>query len=139
MSHNPLHSASAPDFRHMSADDLRRGILTLAELSRDLKRFSRTGEPRHLRLWAEGTVGYENALLVFPSAAIVRGFASMPAKIGESAARMLVDQLVSEADNLRGRYKDVWRARPGRAFRDIAARVKREKQRPKWTRWSGPK
>ena len=139
MSHNPFHSAAAPDFRQMSADDLKLGIMTLAELSRDLKRFRRTGEPRHLRLWAEGTPGAARAAIVFPSAGIMQGFASMRVKIDQGAARMLVDQLVSEAETLRARYKDVWRARPGRAFRDIAARVKREKQRPRWTRWSGPK
>jgi hypothetical protein len=30
---------------------------------------------------------------------------------------------------LRKRYKIVWRARPGRAFHDVAARKKREKER----------
>jgi hypothetical protein len=38
---------------------------------------------------------------------------------------LVLDDLVE----LRKRYKTVWRARPGRAFHDVAARKKREKQR----------
>ena len=34
-----------------------------------------------------------------------------------------------EAQTLRSQFKTVWRARPGRKFHDIAARVKRENDR----------
>lgn len=36
---------------------------------------------------------------------------------------------VDELEQRRKKYKEVWRARPGRPFRDVAARVQREKDR----------
>lgn len=37
--------------------------------------------------------------------------------------------LIDDLRDLRKRYKQVWRARPGRAFHDVAARKQWEKQR----------
>lgn len=135
MSHNPFHSAAAPDFRQMSASDLRAGVMVLSELVRDLKRFQDSGDPRHLRLWAEGTKGAEAASRFFPSAALVTSMAGLPGPVGREGALLLGRNLVSEAERLQRSYKDIWRARPGRQFRDIAARVKREEQRRKSRGW----
>jgi hypothetical protein len=140
MSHNPFHSAAAPDFRQMSASDLRTGVMVLSELVRDLKRFRDTGDTRHLRLWAEGTKGAEAASRFFPSAALVMRIGGMPGPFPREAAMLLGRNLVSDAEKLQRSYKDIWRARPGRAFHDIAARVKREERRRKSRGWfGGPK
>ncbi|MEZ0223946.1 MAG: hypothetical protein ACAH83_05290 [Alphaproteobacteria bacterium] len=139
MSQNPFHSAAAPDFRQMSASDLRAGVMVLSELARDLRRFRDTGDTRHLRLWAEGTKGAEAASRFFPGAALVMRIADMPSPVPREAAMLLGRNLVSDAEKLLRSYKDIWRARPGRSFHDIAARVKREKARPRWPRWAKPK
>lgn len=124
----------------MSAVDLRAGVMVLSELARDLKRFRDTGDTRHLRLWAEGTKGAEAASRFFPGAALVMRIADMPSPVPREASLLLGRNLVSDAEKLLRSYKDIWRARPGRSFHDVAARVKREEQRRKSRGWfRGPK
>ncbi len=44
---------------------------------------------------------------------------------------------IEQAEQLRKKYKIVWRARPGRAFHDVAARKKKQKEMKRYTR--GPR
>jgi hypothetical protein len=44
---------------------------------------------------------------------------------------------IEQAEELRRKYKIVWRARPGRAFHDVAARKKKQKEMKRYTR--GPR
>jgi hypothetical protein len=129
----------APDFREMTAQELRQGLTTLNALVRDLKRFQRTGKTAFLAAWKEGTPGEKAAAAVFPSAALVTRLASLGVPIDSTGAQLFARDLVAQAEKLQRSYKDIWRARPGHKFRDVAARAKREEQRRKSRRWFGPR
>jgi hypothetical protein len=117
---------STPDFRHMTPQDLRRGLTTLNALVRDLKRFHRTGQPRCLAEWREGTPGAAQAAAVLPSAGLVTRLAELPVPLEAIGTSLLGRDLVTEAETLRKKYKDVWRARPRETVRDISSRLKRK-------------
>lgn len=130
---------ASPNFREMTAQELRQGLTTLNALVRDLKRFERTGQTAFLAEWREGTPGEKAAAAVFPSAALVTRLATLAIPIDPVGAKLFGRNLVAEAEKLQRSYKDVWRARPGLTFRDVAARAQREEQRRKSKGWFGPR
>jgi hypothetical protein len=130
-----LNPDRTPDFRHMTPEAIRQGVTTLNFLVRDLKRFQASGDTRWLRSWREGTEDAQKAAAVLPSAALVIRLAEMPGPLDTLGASILGKPLVAEAEELRKKYKDVWRGRPREKFHDVSARVKREEQRRKASRW----
>lgn len=117
---------STPDFRQMTPQELRQGLTTLNALVRDLKRFHRTGQPRCLAEWREGTPGAAQAAAVLPSAGLVIRLAELPVPLEAFGSNILSRDLLAEAETLRKKYKDVWRARPRETVRDFSARLKRK-------------
>ena len=115
----------------MTPQELRQGLTTLNFLVRDLNRYQRTGQPRCLAEWREGTPGAAQAAAVLPSAGLVTRLAELPIPLEGPGSGILIRGLVSEAETLRKQYKEVWRGRPRDSFRDISGRLKRK---PKgWT------
>jgi hypothetical protein len=123
---------STPDFRHMTPEEMRRNLTVLNFLVRDLKRFQAKGDTRHLALWREGTPEAERAAAVLPSAGLVTRLADMPGLMDERGAYLIGRTLISEAETLRKKYKDVWRGRPRESFRDVSARRKLRKPGKGW-------
>jgi hypothetical protein len=120
-----------PDFRDMTEKDLRSGISELNQLIKELKRIHKD-ESRRVTV-ATGASVLSAVLLtaVFPPGGILIATTSAVVNIDPTLRTILARQALDNAEELRAKFKTVYRARPGRAFHDVAARAAREKQRRK--------
>jgi hypothetical protein len=131
-----------PDFRNMTADDLREGITTLNRIIRELKDFQ---EKQHKRLavsWGAGTAATAAIAIIFPPAALMVAATTTMLAIDPAASATVGKMALKNAEALRHKFKTVYRARPGQAFHDVSARRKREAARKKAQRrhwFSGPR
>lgn len=120
-----------PDFRKMTIDDLREGISTLNKIIAKLKDFRNTQSKRLWISWGAGTAATAAIAIAFPPAALLVAATSTILSIEPAAGTAVGSQVLGKAEELRHKFKTVYRARPGRAFHDVAARREREKARKK--------
>jgi hypothetical protein len=127
---NDFNNAGQPDFRHMTPAEIKDAISTLNPLIRDLKRFIDSGHSKYLAGWKEGTAASQKMAKLLPMhASIVNRLAEMPVRGNGEGVRGLVGlayPIRDDAEELRKKYKTVWRARPGRRQFDLSKRIGRE-------------
>lgn len=118
-----------PDFKNMTPAEIRENISSLNREIRELRKAANesskkliAGQAATLGLGVPATIAFPPLGLGIWVAGTVHG---MEKSIQTSVYR---SQMV-EAQTLRSQFKTVWRARPGRKFHDIDARVKRENER----------
>ncbi|MDE1153388.1 MAG: hypothetical protein PW788_12700 [Micavibrio sp.] len=123
-----------PDFKNMTTDEIRSGISTLNTVIHDLKRMAQTEHKHFAVTWGASTLLVAGTTIIFPPAALLALTASNIINVDPMVRMTLARQALKEAEDLRHKFKIVWRARPGRAFRDVAARTARETERKKQNR-----
>lgn len=118
-----------PDFKNMTPADIRQNISSLNREIRELRKAANesskkllAGQAATLGLGVPATIAFPPLGLGIWAAGTVHG---MEKSIQTSVYR----SQMAEAQTLRAQFKTVWRARPGRKFYDIDARVKRENDR----------
>lgn|GEM_PF-1663456 len=118
-----------PDFRNMTPLQIRENISRLNRDIRDLRKKTRQAGAR----FAAGqliTAGAGiPATLVFPPLGLGILAAGTVHGMEKTIEASTYNARLRDAETLRAQFKTVWRARPGRKFHDIDARVKREKKR----------
>lgn len=127
----PVTPEPQPDFRKMTIEDLREGISTLNHIIRKLKDFRNTQSKRLWISWGAGTAATAAIAIAFPPAALLVAATSTILSAEPAAGTEIGSQVLGKAEELRHKFKTVYRARPGRAFHDVAARREREKARKK--------
>ena len=118
-----------PDFKNMTPADLRRGI---SELNRDIRDLRKQMNITTGKFFIGQTAALGAAVpaaMVFPPLAFGIMAAGIIHGAEKSAETSIQRARLSEAESLRHQFKTVWRARPGRPFHDIDARVRRENTR----------
>lgn len=118
-----------PDFKNMTPDDLRRGISELNRNIRDLRKQMNVTTGKFFLGQTAALGAAVPAAMVFPPLAAGILAAGMIHGAEKSAETSIQRARLSEAESLRQQFKTVWRARPGRPFHDIDARVRRENTR----------
>lgn len=122
-------TSKRPDFRNMTPDEIRQGISKLNREIRDLRQQMNRAAGKFY-LGQAATVGVAvPAAMVFPPLGLGIMAAGMVHGLEKSAESAAARSRLAEAESLRHKFKTVWRARPGRPFHDIDARVKREADR----------
>lgn len=125
-----FNNSSQPDFRSMTAAEIKDAISTLNPLIRDLNRFIDSGHSKYLASWKEGTAASQKMAKLLPAhAGIVNRLAEMPVRGNGEAVRGIVGlayPIRDDAEELRKKYKTVWRARPGRKQFNLSQRIGRE-------------
>jgi len=120
---------SKPDFRNVTPQQIRENISRLNLEIRDLRKKTRQASAK----FAAGqlmTMGAGiPATLAFPPLGLGILAAGTAHGMEKSIEAGTYNRALREAETLRGQFKTVWRARPGRKFYDIDARVKRENNR----------
>jgi hypothetical protein len=118
-----------PDFRNMTPEEIKQNI---SSLNRDIRvlreQVNRTTGKFFLGQAAAVGVGVP-ATLIFPPLGLGIMAAGMIHGVEKSAENSVQRAQLAEAESLRKSFKAVWRARPGRPFRDVDARGKREAER----------
>ncbi|MDP2207004.1 MAG: hypothetical protein Q8K65_11940 [Alphaproteobacteria bacterium] len=118
-----------PDFRNMTPDEIKKGISSLNRDIRALRaQVNRTTGKFFIGQAATVGVGVP-ATLIFPPLGLGIMAAGMIHGVEKSAESSVQRAQLAEAESLRKSFKAVWRARPGRPFRDVDARNKREAER----------
>lgn len=118
-----------PDFRNMTPDEIKQGISSLNRDIRSLReQVSRTTGKFFLGQAAAVGVGVP-ATMIFPPLGLGIMAVGMIHGVEKSAESSVQRARLAEAESLRKSFKAVWRARPGRPFRDVDARNKREAER----------
>jgi hypothetical protein len=120
-----------PDFRKMTIEDLREGISTLNKIIKELKEFQKTQSRRLWVSWGAGTAATGAIAVIFPPAALMVAVTSTILSADPAAGAAMSSNMLAKAEELRHKFKTVYRARPGRAFHDVAARREKEKARKK--------
>ncbi|TAL39497.1 MAG: hypothetical protein EPN97_02225 [Alphaproteobacteria bacterium] len=120
-----------PDFRKMTIADLREGISELNKIIKKLKEFQKTQSKRLWVSWGAGTAATAAISVIFPPAALLVAATSTMLTIEPAAGAAMSNNFLAKAEELRHKFKTVYRARPGRAFHDVAARREKEKTRRK--------
>jgi hypothetical protein len=123
-----------PDFRKMTIEDLREGISELNKIIKKLKEFQKVQSKRLWVSWGAGTAATAAISIIFPPAALMVMATSTILSVEPAAGAALSGNMLAKAEELRGKFKTVYRARPGRAFHDVAARREKEKARKKTNR-----
>lgn len=118
-----------PDFRNMTPQQIRENISRLNREIRDLRKMTNQAGAK----FATGqliTMGAGiPAILVFPPLGLGILAAGTVHGMEKSIEASTYNAQLRQAETLRAQFKTVWRARPGRKFHDIDARVKRENKR----------
>jgi len=118
-----------PDFRNMTPQQIRENISRLNNDIRDLRQKARAANAKFAagQLITAGTA--IPATLAFPPLAL--GILAAGAMHGMEKTVEIgsYNAQLRESETLRAQFKTVWRARPGRKFYDIDARVQRENKR----------
>lgn len=126
-----------PDFRKMTPQDLRDGTTALNKIIKAMRNYKHENDKRLIVGGSAGAMGALVAGLMFPPAALIVAagatIINMPSIAGSSAGAAVL----KDAVELRRKFKEVWRARPGRPFRDVAARIKRTEERRKLAKKKG--
>lgn len=120
-----------PDFRQMTIDDLREGITALNKIIKELKDFQQKQNKRFNVSLGLGTAATAAVALAFPPAALMVAATSLMVSIDPAAGATVGQMALNNAQELRQKFKTVYRARPGRSFHDVAARRKKEAERKK--------
>ncbi len=123
-----------PDFKNMTIRQMREDMTALNHLIKELKAIEKDNTKKFALTWGAGTLATAAVTLIFPPAAFMVLSTSTMLNVDPLARSMMARQMLHKAEDLRERYKIVWRARPGRAFHDVAARNKREAERKKQNR-----
>lgn len=118
-----------PDFKNMTPADIRRGISALNGDIRDLRKQMNITTGKFLLGQTAALGAAVPAAIVFPPLALGIMAAGMIHGVEKSAETSIQRVRLAEAESLRQQFKTVWRARPGRPFHDIDARVRRENTR----------
>jgi hypothetical protein len=118
-----------PDFRNMTLDEIRENISTLNKVIKNLK----TARKKNDKEWLIGS-GIGLATIAGVGAlsgglALIPFMASMGYSTGKAIKGMSVEDALFDTRDLRKKFKDVYRARPGRKQFNIAARKERERIR----------
>jgi hypothetical protein len=117
------------DFRDMTIQDLRRNI---SAFNRNIAALRGKAEKQTKKFfWGEAAaLGalVPAALVAPPVAAGVTAF-GLAYGAGAMAQDIVIAKRLSDVKTLRDQFKTVYRARPGRPFRDFEARARREKAR----------
>ena len=127
----PVTAETPPDFRKMTIEDLREGISTLNHIIKKLKDFQKTQSKRLWISWGAGTAATAAIAIAFPPAVLLVAATSTILSVEPAAGAALGSQMLGKAEELRHKFKTVYRARPVRAFHDVAARREKEKARKK--------
>lgn len=118
-----------PDFRNMTPQQIRENISRLNREVRDLRKMTNQAGAK----FAAGqlvTLGAGvPATLAFPPLGLGILAAGTVHGMEKSIQAATYKNALHDAETLRAQFKTVWRARPGRKFYDIDARVKRENKR----------
>ena len=130
----PDAAGDIPDFKNMTIKQMSEDMTALNHLIKELKAIKEDNTKKFALTWGVGTLATAAVTLVFPPAAFMVLSTSTMMNIDPMARTMMARDMLHKAEELRERYKIVWRARPGRAFHDVAARNKREAARKKRSR-----
>lgn len=118
-----------PDFRNMTPQQIRENISRLNREVCDLRKMTNQAGAK----FAAGqliTMGAGiPATLAFPPLGLGILAAGTVHGMEKSIEASTLNAHLKQAESLRDQFKTVWRARPGRKFYDIDARVKRENKR----------
>ncbi len=123
-----------PDFRHMTPDDLREGIAVLNKTIKKLRAFQGQQNRRFVLTTGGGAVAAAIAAIIFPPAGAVVAMGTLLLNMDPATASAVSGLVLDDAIDLRAKFKEVYRARPGRAFHDVAGRIEKEKARKKKNR-----
>lgn len=126
--------ADYPDFKNMTIRQMREDMTALNHLIKELKAIEKDNTKKFALTWGAGTLATAAVTAFFPPAAFLVLTTSTMMNVDPMARTMMARDMLRKAEDLRERYKIVWRARPGRAFHDVAARNKREVERKKQNR-----
>ena len=129
MSLNPV-----PDFKNMTRDEMRADLSALNGLIKQLKIAQSREDKRVAVTYGTGVLATAITTMVFPPAAIIMLATSSAMNVDPMAKALLLRQVLRDAEEMRKRYKIVYRARPGRKQFNIAARRQREIERKKQNR-----
>lgn len=119
-------ASNRPDFKNMDPADIRRGISELNREISDLRKQMNKTAGKFLIGQATAVGIGVPATMIFPPLGLGIMAAGMLHGTEKSAEASIIRHRLSEAESLRSSFKTVWRARPGRPFRDIDARNRRE-------------
>lgn len=123
-----------PDFKNMNTDELREGLSALNGLIKDLRIAQARENKRFVVTYSAGTLATAVTTMVFPPAALIMLTSTTMMNVDPMAKALLLRQVLRDAEEMRRRYKTVWRARPGRSQFNLAARKAREAERKKQNR-----
>ena len=124
-----------PDFKNMTPEELRENLSALNGLIKDLRIAQARENKRFIRTYSAGTLATAVTSIVFPPAAIIILTSSTMMNVDPMAKALLLRQVLHDAEEMRDKFKTVWRARPGRKQFNLAARRAREVERKKQNRW----
>lgn len=115
----------------MTTQDLREGISELNKIIKKLKEFQKVQSKRLWISWGAGTAATAAIAMIFPPAALMVMATSTILSAEPAAGAAICGNVLAQAEEMRRKFKTVYRARPGRAFHDVAARREKEKARKK--------
>lgn len=120
---------NTPDFRKMSPDQIRDNISQLNKLISWLRQDYTQKKKGFVKAYGVTTVGAVTVATAFPALALLAFTFPLVATLETSVEAQIVGDTLREAEKLRSRFKEVYRARPGRRQFNLAARREREKNR----------
>jgi len=123
-----------PDFKNMTPQELREGLSALNGLIKELKIAQSREDKRVAVTYSTGMLATAITTIVFPPAAVIMLATSSAMNVDPMAKALLLRQVLRDAEDMRKRYKIVYRARPGRKQFNLAARRVREIERKKQNR-----
>lgn len=119
-----------PDFRKMSIEEIKHNISQLNTVVRELSDFFKGSKKQLYLIGGIGTAAAMGGAVAFPPAAPLLAFCAAVMAAEGTAQSAVAKKLLEDSVELRAKFKAVYRARPGRKQFNLAARKKREADRP---------